>query len=94
MAISRRELIETIVTRATSGITKRQAEEFTNVASEIIESAVSEGEEVNLFGLAKIKVVARAERQGVNPSTGERITIPAKNQVKIKPLKKLTEAAN
>lgn len=94
MAITKRDLIETIVNRSTSEITKRQAEEFSNIVSEVIETAVAESEEVNLFGLAKIKVVQRAERQGVNPSTGERITIAAKNQVKITALKKLKDAAN
>ena len=94
MGISKRDMIDTIVNRSTSGMNKRQAEEFVELATAIIEDAVSSSEELNLFGLAKVKVVAKPERQGVNPSTGEKITIAAKNHVKIKPLKRLQDAAN
>lgn len=56
--------------------------------------------EFNFPGLMKIRVVrkpATKARKGVNPFTGEEIMIkakPARNVVKIRPLKKLKEVVN
>ncbi len=56
--------------------------------------AIQSGEPVEIHGLLKIKVEAKPERAGRNPSTGAEILIPAKNVVKITPAKALTDAAN
>lgn len=56
--------------------------------------------EFTLPGLAKCKVVrkpATKARKGINPFTGEKTTFkakPARNAVKVRPLKKLKEMAN
>ena len=39
-------------------------------------SALKSGEDVNFTGFGKFSVNERGPRQGVNPRTGERITIP------------------
>ena len=41
-----------------------------------ITGALSSGEEVAFTGFGKFHVAERGPRQGVNPRTGERITIP------------------
>ena len=41
-----------------------------------IADALGSGEEVNFTGFGKFHVSERGPRQGVNPRTGERITIP------------------
>ena len=41
-------------------------------------------EQVALLGFGNFAVVERPERQGVNPSTGAKITIAAKKSVKFK----------
>ena len=40
-----------------------------------IESSLVSGEDVNFTGFGKFSVAERGPRQGVNPRTGERITI-------------------
>jgi DNA-binding protein HU-beta len=40
-----------------------------------VSDALGRGEDVNLTGFGKFYVTERAARQGVNPRTGERITI-------------------
>lgn len=42
-----------------------------------IEDALASGGSVNFTGFGKFSVADRAARQGVNPRTGERITIAA-----------------
>jgi DNA-binding protein HU-beta len=48
-----------------------------NAAIEIITSELKKGGEVNITGFGAFKVSKRAARNGVNPKTSEKITIPA-----------------
>ena len=50
-----------------------------------IEQAVSRGETVELVGFGTFKAVDREAREGINPITKEKISIPAKKAVKFKP---------
>mgnify|MGYP001196180176 CR=1 FL=1 len=62
--------------------TKAQAKEHLEAFVEVTSEALAEGDMVNLnpaFGSFKIK--HREERNGRNPSTGEAMTIPAKNVI-------------
>ena len=43
------------------------------------------GENATLLGFGSFTVVERPERQGVNPKTGEKITLAAKKVIKFKP---------
>ena len=52
------------------------------------------GEKVQLVGFGTFEVNERPERQGVNPATGEKITIAAKKVVKFKAGADLTDAVN
>ncbi|MBT3368817.1 MAG: HU family DNA-binding protein, partial [Nitrospina sp.] len=49
------------------------------------------GDSVSLIGFGSFKVVDRAAREGRNPSTGEKIQIPASKAVKFTPSKVLKE---
>ena len=55
---------------------KKQATDAVEAVLEGIESALKSGEAVNFTGFGKFHVAERGQRQGVNPRTGERITIP------------------
>ena len=55
---------------------KKQATDAVEAVLEGIESALTSGEAVNFTGFGKFHVAERGQRQGVNPRTGERITIP------------------
>ena len=54
---------------------KRQAAEAVEAVLEGIADALGRGESVNFTGFGKFSVSERGPRQGVNPRTGERITI-------------------
>ena len=47
---------------------------------------------VTLIGFGSFSKVHRKDRQGINPSTGEKITINARNVIKFHPGKALKEA--
>jgi nucleoid DNA-binding protein len=54
---------------------KRQASEALEAVLTGITDALSRGEAVNFTGFGKFSVSERGPRRGVNPRTGERITI-------------------
>jgi DNA-binding protein HU-beta len=56
---------------------KKQTGEAVDTVLEAIADALARGEEINFTGFGKFQVAERGPRQGVNPRTGERITIPA-----------------
>ena len=55
---------------------KKEATEAVETVLDGISDALASGEEVNFTGFGKFHVTERGPRQGVNPRTGERITIP------------------
>jgi DNA-binding protein HU-beta len=55
---------------------KKAASDAVDAVLETIVGALSNGEEVAFTGFGKFHVAERGPRQGVNPRTGERITIP------------------
>jgi len=55
---------------------KKAAGDAVDAMLEAITGALSSGNEVNFTGFGKFHVAERGPRQGVNPRTGERITIP------------------
>ena len=75
-------------------LTQAQAKTAVNSVFESISDSLSDGGKVTLVGFGTFSVAHRAERQGRNPATGQTITIAAKNNVKFKPGKELTESVN
>ena len=61
---------------STSGLSKKDADNAVNAVISTIETSLKNGEDVNFTGFGKFHVAERGPRQGVNPRTGERITIP------------------
>ena len=55
---------------------KKAASDAVDAILDAITNALKSGEEVNFTGFGKFSVNERGPRQGVNPRTGERITIP------------------
>ena len=56
-----------------------------------VSTALSGGDKITLVGFGTFIVSERAEREGRNPRTGERIKIPASKVVKFKVGKTLSE---
>lgn len=74
-----------------TGITKKAAEQAQKAVIEAISSALEKGDSVSLVGFGSFRVVERAAREGRNPSTGERMQIPASKGVKFTPSNSLKE---
>jgi DNA-binding protein HU-beta len=56
--------------------TKKETAQAVDAVLDAITDALGRGEEVVFTGFGKFQVSERGPRQGVNPRTGERITIP------------------
>ena len=65
-----------------------------NATFEEIASALEKGDSISFPGFGSFKVVNRAAREGRNPSTGEKIHIPASKAVKFTPGANLKERVN
>lgn len=60
-----------------TGLSQTAASEALGAVLESIESELSQGGEVTITGFGRFSVKERGARQGVNPATGQRISIPA-----------------
>ena len=77
--------------RQGAGISKAQAKAAVDAAIKVMTTALVKGDKIALVGFGTLAVQEKAERKGVNPSTGAPITIPAKKVVKFKPSAELAE---
>ena len=75
-------------------LSKADATKAVDSVFESITSALKKGTEVRLVGFGTFAVTERAQSEGRNPRTGEKITIPASKQPKFKPGKALKDAVN
>jgi len=89
MGLNKSQLIANVAKDA--GLTKVQAEKAVKSTFDNIADAMSKGENVTLIGFGTFSVYKRAARKGKNPRTGETIKIPAKQAVKFKAGKALSE---
>lgn len=72
-----------------SGMTNAQAREAVDILQAAIEEALVNGEAIEFGGFGKLEVKTRSERQGINPVTKEKITIPESKNVSFKAAKAL-----
>ncbi len=72
--------------------TRKQAKEVVDLIFDKIVEALKRGEEVSISGFGSFMVKKRAGRSGVNPRTGEKISIPPINVPKFKAGKTLKDA--
>ena len=73
------------------GITKSQAEKAVDGFVSAVSDALATGDKITLVGFGTFSVVARSQREGRNPRTGEKIKISASKVVKFKAGKSLSE---
>ncbi|MCR5201819.1 MAG: HU family DNA-binding protein [Lachnospiraceae bacterium] len=59
-------------------MSQKEAEVFTNAFISVITESLRKGNKVKLTGFGSFESVKRAAREGVNPSTGEKIKISSK----------------
>ena len=59
-------------------VKKQQAEEIINIFANSIMEALAKGDKVEIRGFGSFRVRERAEKEGRNPKTGEKVIVPAK----------------
>jgi DNA-binding protein HU-beta len=77
-----------------AGISKKEAGAAFDAFVNYISESCQRGERCAIPGLGSFSVTQRKAREGRNPRTNERITIPASKNVRFKAGKDLREAVN
>ncbi len=80
--MNKAELINAIAEE--SGLSKTDSKKALEALVSSITKALKEGDKVALVGFGTFQVSERSERTGINPSTKQTITIPAKKVAKFK----------
>ena len=88
--MNKAELVEAVA--AEVGLTKKDVNNVVDAMTSAITNSLARGEKVTLVGFGTFQVQRRKARQGVNPQTRTRISIPAKDVPKFKPGRSLREA--
>ena len=80
--MNKTELVEKIA--AGAGLSKVDAKKALDATLAAIKGALAEGDKVALVGLGTFAVNERPAREGINPSTKQKIKIAAKKVAKFK----------
>jgi len=84
------QLVEAIAKAAE--LSKKDAQAALEATIATIQKSLKKKDNVTLIGFGTFSVVKRKARTGINPATGEKIKIKAKNVVKFKAGSKLKAA--
>ena len=68
-----------------TGCTQVATGEFLSAFTDTVKESVKNNEQVSLAGFGTFLKIERKERNGINPSTKERLVIAAKSAPKFKP---------
>lgn len=79
--ISKSDLVAKVMESVKDGDipSKAAADRIVSAVFDNIVNAVADGGEVTIVGFGTFKAVDRAEKEGINPQTHEKIVIPAKH---------------
>ena len=90
--MNKTDLVEKIA--AGAGLSKIDSKKAVEAAIVAIKDALSAGDKVALIGFGTFSVSERSAREGINPSTKQKISIPAKKLVKFKAGSDFSDALN
>ena len=88
--MNKAELVEKVAGEV--GLTKKDINNVVDEVTSAITDSLADGEKVTLVGFGTFQVQKRKARQGVNPQTGDKISIPAKDVPKFKAGRSLRDA--
>ncbi len=92
MTLIKSQINHTIQTQ--TRFTEKQSCEITETLIEIIKRTLESGEDVLISGFGKFCIREKRKRRGRNPSTGEKMMLPAKRGVMFQCSGKLREKVN
>src|SRR6056297_697207 len=90
--ITFKELVDLIATQ--SNQSRNSTNSFIHELVDIIENGLKKSGSVSISGFGKFELRWMKPRTGVNPQTGEELSIPGQNKVVFKPYKNLREDVN
>ncbi len=73
--MNKTELIEKIADQANGS--KNEAQKFFDAFTNVVESELKKGNQVQITGFGKFYVQKREAREGINPQTKQKMKIPA-----------------
>ncbi len=88
--MTKAEFVDRVASK--SGLSKRDAAKAVDAFLDTIQESLTGGESVSFTGFGKFSAQQRGARQGVNPRTGERVTIAAATVPKFSPGSSLKNA--
>ncbi|HPQ46456.1 MAG TPA: HU family DNA-binding protein [Clostridia bacterium] len=77
-----------------TGLSRKDAEKACNAFTDVLTEAMVAGDKVSLVGFGTFSVKERPAREGINPSTMEKITIAASKAPVFKAGKALKDVVN
>lgn len=93
MTISKSDVIKEVAKQ--SGLSVADSTKAVNTLLSVLTTMLEPvGSKIVLTGFATLQTKKRKSRSGVNPKTGEKLQIPARNTVTIKAGKLLKDAVN
>lgn len=90
--MTKAELVEEVA--KVSDLTKKHSEVIVNTVFQSIIEALHEDDKIELRGFGSFRIRRRRSRQGRNPKTGDKVSVPAKKIPYFKPGKELKELIN
>lgn len=90
--MNKSELVAKIA--ADADLKKGDAEKFLDAFVATVKEVIATGDKIQLVGFGTFEAKERGAREGVNPATGEKISIPACKVPSFKPGKGLKEELN
>ncbi len=90
--MNKTELVAQIAEAA--GLSKVAAKAALDATLDAVKDALVKGDKVALIGFGTLSVNKRPAREGINPATKAKITIPARKVVKFKAGAELANAVN
>lgn len=88
--MTKSEFISAVAER--SGFSKKETDTLIKAMTDVLTDALVNHDSVRFVGLGTFDTKIRSERQGINPQTQEKITIPAKRVTTFKTSKTLIQA--
>ena len=74
--MNKTELMEAIAERA--AVPKNEAQRYLDAFEDVVSDVLKSGDEIQITGFGKFYVREQKAREGRNPQTGEKMTIPAR----------------
>jgi integration host factor subunit beta len=90
--MTKADLVEEVI--RVSSLGKKQAEIIVNTVFQSIIDALQQEDKIELRGFGSFRVRRRRSRQGRNPKTGDRVSVPSKRIPYFKPGKELKDLIN